>query len=147
MQKQMEAQQKQMEAQQKQMETLLSRLTSPNNTRSIPSFVPFDPTSELWKDYYARFGTFAGASSTPAEKVAQVFLTNQTPDIYRLLSTLAAQQTPPKDINDLSMKEIAQFMKGQFDPKRFIVRERFKFWSDMQRKPGETVSELVARIR
>lgn len=139
--------QKQMEAQQKQMETLVNRLTSPNNTSSIPSFVPFDPTSELWKDYYARFGTFAGANSIPKDKVAQVFLTNQTPAIYKLLGTLGAQQTPPKDINALSMEVIAQFMKGQFDPKRFIVRERFKFWSDMQRKPGETVSELAARIR
>ena len=38
-------------------------------------------------------------------------------------------------------------MKEQFDPKLFIVRERFKFWSDMQRKPGETLQELAARIR
>ena len=38
-------------------------------------------------------------------------------------------------------------MKEQFDPKLCIVRERFKFWSDMQRKPGETLQELAARIR
>ena len=38
-------------------------------------------------------------------------------------------------------------MKEQFDPKLFVVRERFKFWSDMQRKPGETLQELAARIR
>jgi len=38
-------------------------------------------------------------------------------------------------------------MKQQFDPKRFIVRERFKFWSEMQRKPGESILELAARIR
>jgi len=38
-------------------------------------------------------------------------------------------------------------MKQQFDPKRFIVRERFKFWSEMQRKPGKSVLELAARIR
>ena len=28
----------------------------------------------------------------------------------------------------------------------YIARERFKFWSDMRRKPGETVQELAARI-
>ena len=32
-------------------------------------------------------------------------------------------------------------------PKKFVIRERFKFWSDMQRKPGETIHELAARIR
>ena len=45
------------------------------------------------------------------------------------------------------MLEIVDFKKEQFDPKLFIVRERFKFWSDMQRKPGETLQELAARIR
>ena len=38
-------------------------------------------------------------------------------------------------------------MKEQFDPKLFIVCDRFKFWSDMQRKPGESLQELAARIR
>ena len=76
-----------------------------------------------------------------------MFLTNQTATTYKLLANLASQQTPAKDINDLTMQEIIDFMKDQFDPKRFIVRERFKFWSDMKRKPGETIQELAARIR
>ena len=38
-------------------------------------------------------------------------------------------------------------MKNEFDAKRFIVRERFEYSSDMQCKPGETVLELAARIR
>ena len=38
-------------------------------------------------------------------------------------------------------------MKNQFDPARYIVRERFKFWSEMQRKPGETIHELAMSIR
>ena len=49
------------------------------------------------------------------------------------------------------MKEITEFMEDQYDPKQFIVRERFKFWSDMQsdmqRKPGETLQELASRIQ
>ena len=32
-------------------------------------------------------------------------------------------------------------------PKHFVVRERFKFWATMNRKPGESVQELAARIR
>ena len=63
------------------------------------------------------------------------------------MSNLASQETPPKSINELTMTEIETYMKYQFDLKRFVVRERFKFWSEMQRKPSESVLELAARIR
>ena len=79
--------------------------------------------------------------------MAQVSLTNQTTTNYKLLCTLAGQQTPPKYVNDLTLAEICKFMEERFDPKRFIVRERFKFWSDMKRKPAETLHEQAARIR
>lgn len=114
---------------------------------SIPKFTPFDASVELWKDYLARFTTFVGANSIPAEKTAQVFLTSQSTTIYKLLGTVAGQQDPPKDVNKLSMEDINAFMEQQYDPKRFVVRERFRFWSNMQRKPGETAQELAARIR
>ena len=45
------------------------------------------------------------------------------------------------------MAEIIGFLKEQYDPAKFIVRERYRYWSDMQRKPGETIPELAARIR
>ena len=83
----------------------------------------------------------------PDGRVAKVFLTNQRATIYKLLSTLAAQETPPRTVNDLTMNEIQQYMMNQFHPKRFVVRERFRYWSDMKRKPSETVQELAARIR
>ena len=38
-------------------------------------------------------------------------------------------------------------MKQQLDPKLFVVRERFYFWSDMKRKPGKSTLKLSARIR
>ena len=63
-----------------------------------------------------------------------------------MLSNLAAQQQPVKSIHELTMNDIQTFMAEQFDPKRFVVRERFKFWSDMKRKPGETIPELASRI-
>ena len=118
-----------------------------NSATAAPSFQPFDSTTELWTDYYARFCTFVGAHSVPDARKAQVFLTNQAATVYKLLANLALQQTPPKDINELTLEEIVSSMKEQFDPKRFIVRERFKFWSDMQRMPGENLQELAARIR
>ena len=84
---------------------------------SSPKFSPFDSTSELWIDYYARFTTFLAAHSIPTEKRPQVFLTNQTSTVYKLLSNLADQAEPPKNINDLTLDEIVNFMKDQYDPK------------------------------
>ena len=119
----------------------------PTSTAAIPPFAAFDSTTELWPDYWSRFCTFIAANAVPDERKAQVFLTNQTPAVYKQLANLASQQNPSKKINELTMEEIVGFMKEQFDPKLFIVRERFKFWSNMDRKPGETVQELAARIR
>lgn len=150
--------QQQMEAQRKQTEALIAAFTSDaekrnssqapeRNAPTIPSFVAFDTTVELWTDYWARFQTFLGAHSVPREKRAQVFLTNQSRVTYKLLSNLASQQSPPITTNELTLQQIEAFMREQFDPTRYVVRERFKFWSDMRRKPGETIQELAARIR
>ncbi|KFD62340.1 LOW QUALITY PROTEIN: hypothetical protein M514_25463 [Trichuris suis] len=115
-QKQIELQQ-QIEAQRRQIEVLLSRLPvvsgmPPTLASSLPSFAAFEATSVLWKDYWARFKTFAGANSIPEDKLAQVFLSNQATAIFKLLSTLAGQQSPPKDINELTMDDIAKFMEN-----------------------------------
>lgn len=45
------------------------------------------------------------------------------------------------------MDEISSYIDGHYDPRRFTVRERFKFRSCIQHKIGETVTELPARIR
>ena len=134
---------------QEQLKTLQSRLNNPRENVPTPmaSFQPFDSTSELWTDYLARFRTFVTANSIPDNKQAQIFLTNQSNSVYKMLSNLAAQQQPVKSIHELTMNDIQTFMAEQFDPKRFVVRERFKFWSDMKRKPGETIPELASRIR
>ena len=124
-----------------------STVPAPVRGMPIPSFHAFDDSSELWSDYWERFQSFVGANSVPEEKQAQTFLTNQSAVVYKMLQNLASQQSPPKEINKLSMEEIAGFMKIQYDPKRFVIRERFKFWSDMNRKPGESIPELAARIR
>ena len=52
-----------------QMEALLSAVDKTNNVAftslqgATPSFVQFDPSSELWTDYWARFCTFVSAHS------------------------------------------------------------------------------------
>lgn len=110
-------------------------------------FQPFDSTSELWKDYWSRFQTFTEANSIPREKQALVFLTNQSSEVYKLIDTYASQLTEPTTANKLTMEAIQSFMSQHYDPKRFVVRERFRFWSEIQRKPGETPHELAARVR
>ena len=87
-----------------------------------------------------------GANSIPAEKTAQVFLTSKSTTTDKLLGTVATQQDPSKDINELSIEDIISFVEEQYDPKRFVVREQFRFWSNMKRKPGESAQELAARI-
>jgi len=64
-----------------------------------------------------------------------------------MLSDLAAQESPAREISEQTMNEIVAYMKHQFDPIRFVVRERYKSWSEMQGKPVETIPELAARIR
>ena len=44
------------------------------------------------------------------------------------------------------MEEIKAFMDTQYDHKLYTVREHYRFWSTLQRKPGETIQELAARI-
>ena len=77
----------------------------------------------------------------PTEKQTQVFLTNQSNQNY------VTQLTPVKDVTSLAMDEIKNYMMTQFDPIRFIVRERYKFWSDLALKPGETIPESADRIQ
>ena len=99
----------------------------------VTSFKPFDSNSELLLDYLERFRTFLTANSIPKEKEAQVFLTNQTTVTYKLLlSNLAAQQSPAKGNSNLSIDDIQKFMGEQFHPRKFVVSERYRFWSGLK---------------
>ena len=75
--------QQQLDEQRKSAETFASqKQTSP--------FPAFDSTAELWKDYLLRFKTFVSANSVPDDKLALVFLTNQTSDTYKLINNYAS---------------------------------------------------------
>ena len=125
----------------------LGQVLPPATTSATPTFSPFDSTSELWKDYWSRFLIFTRAHAVPDDRTAHVFLTNQSSTVYKLLSNLAAQEMLLREINDLSMDQIVAYMKVQFDPTRFVIRERFQFWTTMQHQPRESIQELAARIR
>jgi len=145
--------QEEREQHKQELDTLLQLVNAPHkggenhSTSAIPSFAGFDSSEELWPDYWARFCTFVEANAVPEHRKAQIFLTNQSRSVYKELSTVAAQQNPPTDINKLTLDEIQAFMRETYDPKLYVVRERHKFWKNMERKPGETINELGARLR
>ena len=146
LQDQMAQQQEQHQQQVKLLIDCIQKSESKNNAQPA-KFSEFDPSSELVTDYLARFQTFVSAHSIPEHKQAQFFLTSQTPVTYKMICNLSSQTTPPKEVNELTLQEIEGFMKEQFHPTRFIVRERYKFWTGTGRKPGESIQQLAARIR
>ena len=139
-QRQLDLIQKQLDEQRKSGGTFTSQ-------QQTPPFPAFDSTAELWKDYLLRFKTFVSANSVPDDKLALVFLTNQTSDTYKLINNYASQQDTPTTADNMQFSNIAEFMSQHYDPTKFTVRERYKFWSSIKRKPGETPTELAARVR
>ena len=119
-------------------------MASQHQTTPFPAF---DSTAELWKDYLLRFETFVNANSVPDDKKALVFLTNQTSGTYKLITNYASQQDVPTTANAMKFSDITGFMSSHYDPTQFTVSERYKFWSTIKRKPGETPTELAARVR
>ena len=101
----------------------------------------------LWKDYLLRFKTFVSANSVSDDKLALVFLTNQTSDTYKLINNYASQQDTFTTADNMQFSDISELMSQHYDPTKFTVRERYKFWSSIKRKPGETPTEPAARVR
>ena len=147
MQKQDEQHEQQLVILQQQMEdTRKAGGTMAPHHQMLP-FPAFDSTAELWKDYLLRFETFVNANSVPDEKEALVFLTNQTSGKYKLITSHASQQDVPTTANDRKFSDTTDIMSSHYDPTQFTVRERYKVWSSIKRKLGETSTELAARVR
>ena len=54
---------------------------------------------------------------------------------------------PPRNVNELVFDQIVAHMETTFNPTTFLVRERYKFWTNCRRNPGETIHELATKIR
>ena len=133
-----DAQQHQMEESRKQMEALITAFTSMKDKRE-----PEQPTSISQPIAIPSYGRTTGpVSKRLLERIPFLSgnrhkcFSNQSRVNSKLLSNLASQQSPPKNINELTLDEIAEFMKGQFDPARYVVRERLKFWSSWTASQG-----------
>ena len=110
---QLDQQSSMMEAQEKrhreQIDVMMQLIRNPERNEQattitacvFPKFSEFDSGTELWTDYWARFNTFVGANSVPEEKKTSVFLTNQSPVTYKLLTNLVSQKHPRKELISL----------------------------------------------
>ena len=95
---------------------------------ATPNFPASESFVELWSDLLVTIlHTFSTAHFVSENKKPKVFLTKQASAIYKMLSNLAAQETPARDINALSIDQTFGYMKKQFDPNRFLVGEGFQF--------------------
>ena len=98
--KQLALMQQQLDEQRKSVGTFASH----NQT---PPFPAFDSTAKLWKDYLLRFKTFVSANSVTDDKLALVFLTNQTSDTYKFINNYASQQDTPTTADNMKFSDIA----------------------------------------
>ena len=110
--------------------------------QTTPKFEAFDSTAELWTDYWSRFSTFTNANSVPDVRVAKkclmfellkFFYKSNGNYLQAALHSCCSGNPAKNCVNDLTMNKIQQYMMNQFHPKRFVVRERFRYWSDMKR--------------
>ena len=100
-QRQLDLIQKQLDEQRKSGGTFTSQ-------QQTPPFPAFDSIAELWKDYLLRFKTFVSANSVTDDKLALVFLTNQTSDTYKLINNYASQQDTPTTADNMKFSDILQ---------------------------------------
>ena len=97
-------------------------VTSHPVAMTTPNFAAFDPTSELWKDYWSWFQICMEANSIRTERQPKVFLTNKSKATFKLISTLAAQMATLKEIENLTMEEIVAFMTSSTTPENSLYR-------------------------
>ena len=73
-----------------------SPVTFPLVAMATPNLAAFDPTSELWKDFWRRFQICMEPNSIPTDHEPKVFLTNWSKATSKHISTLAAQMATQK---------------------------------------------------
>ena len=141
-------------AKDEQIKKLLENMDKPKPVaEAAPVAVPkisineFQHTEELWSDYIKRFETAATACKLPEDLKAATFLSKQSRDVYKELDVYATQLANPKTADGLTYSEITTYMNKQYSPQKYEIRERFNYWTDIKRKPGESPRELATRIR
>ncbi|KII74112.1 hypothetical protein RF11_05708 [Thelohanellus kitauei] len=81
------------------------------------------------------------------DRMPHVFLSNQSRETFQLIKTAASQMSTPKNINSLLWCEIFSIMNSNFSQRTFVVIDRNRFYTELKRKTGESVSESASRVR
>ena len=112
--------------------------------KASSNFHSFDPAVEIWQDYKERFDIHCKAFAKSSQK-SQYFLSCQSQVVFKQLQAMASNKD--KKLETLEWSSLEKFMAEIYDPKKFVVKERFTFWSSMGRNSGESIQQLADRAR
>ena len=110
--------------------------------RVFGSVGEFDPTTDDISTYLERMQLYFAVNKVEDDRKVPVLLTVIGAKAYSTLRSLLAPDSPAdKSFNDLLIT-----LKGHFDPKPFIIGERFHFYQRSQ-KLDENIAEFIADLR
>lgn len=109
----------------------------------IPTFENFNSEIEPFELYYERFSNCCQHHKIVDKIDIKIFLLNSIGSkIYWILRNLAS----PKKLTDLNLEEILQFLNDNFNPKKNVILNRFKF-NTIKQEMGESINDYVLRIK
>lgn len=102
----------------------------------------FDYKTCEWAIFIGRLNQFLKVNEVKEEKKAAILLTHLSDDSYRLLRNLAY----PRDLEELSFKELVALLNSHFKPKHCTYADKAKFFN-ARKDPCENMAEWAARLR
>ena len=122
------------------------QVLQPATTSATPTFSPFDSTSELWQVIGRGFSPLRELMLFQMTAKRRFFSPTSRRQCTSYFQTLLHKKRRRGKSTILRWIRSWRTWGMQFDPTRFVIRQRFKFWTTMQRRPGESIEELDAGI-
>ena len=103
---------------------------------------PLQPGDKI-DEYHQRFLLYCTANNiVDADKMKAIFLTTVGGTTYSILSNLVSPVKP----QDKTLDELITLLKNQYEPRKIVIAERFKFYK-RQQKEGESSANYLAELR
>ena len=102
---------------------------------------PLQPSDKI-DEYHQRFLLYCTANIVDADKMKSIFLTTVGGTKYSILSNLVSPAKP----QDKTLDELITLLKNQYEPRKIVIAERFKFYK-RQQKEGESIANYLAELR
>ncbi|XP_062502906.1 uncharacterized protein LOC134179903 [Corticium candelabrum] len=103
---------------------------------------PLQPGDKI-DEYHQRFLLYCTANNiVDADKMKAIFLTTVGGTTYSILSNLVSPAKP----QDKTLDELITLLKNQYEPRKIVIAERFKFYK-RQQKEGESIANYLAELR